>query len=63
MEQENDRDTNCNGGAQYSHQRFGEETGRPGKKRRSGDHPNYDIVEIAQNIEKSRGDVMRLAVT
>ena len=34
-----------------------------GKKRRNGDHPNYSIVEISQNTEKSPGDLRRLAVT
>ena len=28
-----------------------------------GDHPNYSIVEISQNTEKSPGDLRRLAVT
>ncbi len=29
----------------------------------SGDNPNYSIVEISQNTEKSPGDLRRLAVT
>ena len=29
----------------------------------SGDHPNYSIIKIGQNTEKSPGDTMRLAVT
>ena len=29
----------------------------------SGDHPNYSIVEIGQNTEKSPGDLRRFAVT
>ena len=29
----------------------------------SGDHPNYSIVEIGQNTEKSPGYLRRLAVT
>ena len=29
----------------------------------SGDHPNYSIVEVSLNIEKSPGDLKRLAVT
>ena len=32
-------------------------------KRSSGDHPNYSIVEIDQNTEKSPGDSRRLIVT
>ena len=31
--------------------------------RTSGDHPNYSIVEISQNTEKSAGDLRRLTVT
>ena len=38
-------------------------TGGLGNNRRSGDHPNYCITEISQNIEKSPGDLRRLAVT
>ena len=29
----------------------------------SGDHPNYSLVEIGQNTEKSPGDLRRIAVT
>ena len=32
-------------------------------KRTIGDHPNYNIVEIGQNTEKSPGDLRRLAFT
>ena len=32
-------------------------------ERTSGDHPNYSIIEIGQNTEKSPGDLKRLAVT
>ena len=32
-------------------------------KRTSGDYPNYYIIEIGQNTEKSPGDLRRLAVT
>ena len=27
------------------------------------DHPNYCIIEIGQNTQKSHGDLMRLAIT
>ena len=33
-----------------------------GNKRTSVDHPNYRIIEISQNTEKSSGDLCRLAV-
>ena len=32
-------------------------------KRASENHPNYSIIEIGQNTEKSPGDLRRLAVT
>ena len=32
-------------------------------RRTSQDHPNYGIVEVAQNTEKSPGDLRRLDVT
>ena len=63
MEYESDSDTNCNLHTWYSHQRTGTETRRFGNKRTSVDHPNYSIVEISQNTEKSPGDLKRLAVT
>ena len=34
-----------------------------GNKRTSRDHPNYSIIKISQNAEKSPGDLRRLAVT
>ena len=40
-----------------------EGTGGLGKKRTSEDHPNYCIVEIDQNTEKSPVDLKRVAVT
>ena len=41
------------------HQRSNNETGGLGNKRSSGDHPNYSIIKIGQNNDKSLG----LAVT
>ena len=35
--------------------------GGVGNKRTSGDHPNYCIIEIGQNTEKSSGHLRRLA--
>ena len=29
----------------------------------SGNHPNYCVIEIGQNTEKSPGDLKRLVVT
>ena len=47
----------------YSHQRLNKGSGGLGNKRASRDHPNYCIIEIGKNTEKSPGDLSRLAVT
>ena len=52
--------TNCNWCYWYSHQRIIKGTGGLGNKRTSGDHPNYYIIEISQNTEKSQGDLLSL---
>ena len=56
-------DTNYNWCTQNSSQRFVKGTGRFRNWRTSGDHPNYSIVEVGQNTEKSPGDFRRHAVT
>ena len=63
MKPERDSDTKWNRCTRYSHQRFGTRTRRLGSWRTSGDNPNYYIVEIGQNTEKSPGDLRRLAVS
>ena len=62
MKYEGDGDTNCNRCTRNSHQKFGTGTGGLGNKRTSGDYPNYSIVEISQNTEKSPGDLRGLTV-
>ena len=62
MVHESDGDTNCNSYVRNRHQRINTGTGEVGNKRKSGDHPNYNIVEIGQNIKKSLGDLRILAV-
>ena len=47
-------------GALGSHRKINKGTGN---KRTNGDHPNYCIIEIGQNTEKSPGDLKRPAVT
>ena len=47
----------------FSDQRIDTATGGLGNKRSNGDHPNYRIVEISQNTEKSPGYFRRLTVT
>ncbi len=63
MEHESDGDTNCNWRARYSHKGIDKKNGRLVNKRMNGDHPNYSIIEIDQNTEKSPGDLRRLALT
>ena len=63
MEHESDVFTNCNWCSLYSHQRINKETQGLANKRTSGDHPNYCIIEIGQNTEKSTGDLKSLIVT
>ena len=58
MEHKSDDDTDCNWYMRYNNQKFGTETGGLGNKRTSGDDPNYNIVEIGQNTEKSPGDLV-----
>ena len=40
-----------------------QDTGRIGNKSTNGDHPNYCIIGIGQNTEKSPADLRTLAVT
>ena len=61
MDQECDKDTNCYWGVRYSRQRIVTWTRGHGNKRTSGDHLNYDIIEISQNTKKSPGDLKGLA--
>ena len=63
MEHEGIGDTTCGWCTQDNPQRIGKGTGRLGNKRTNGDHPDYSIIKIGQNTEKSTGDLRRLAVT
>ena len=63
MEHEGEGDTNYNWRTKKNIQRTGKGTGRLENKRTSEDHPNYSIIKIGQNTEKSPGDLRRLAVT
>ena len=63
VEHESDGDTSCNWCSWHSHQRISTKTGGLENNRTSGDHPNYCIIEIGQNIEKSLGDLKWLDVT
>ena len=57
MEHEGDHHANCDWCFWYSHQRIITGTGGLGSTRMSGDHPNYNIIENGQNIEKSPGEL------
>ena len=59
---ESDFYTDYNWCSWYIHRWIIKETGGLGKKRTSGDHPNYYTMENGQNTEKSPGDLRRLAV-
>ena len=58
-----DGDIICNWPRWNNLQRIGKGIGRLGNKRASGDTPDYSIIMIGQNTEKSPGDLRRLAVT
>ena len=47
----------------YSHQRISTGIGKLENKKTRGDYSNYSIVKIAQNTEKSPGDLRRLSAT
>ena len=63
VEYESHDDTNCDSYSWYSHQRICTRSGGLGNKKIRGDHPNYWIIEIGQNTEKSPVNLRRLAVT
>ena len=63
MEHENVDCTNCNFSFRYIQQMIDTRTGGLGNKRTSRDNPDYCIIEIVQNTEKSPEDLRRLAVT
>ena len=55
--------TNYNWSTRNNLQGLWKGTGRVGNWRTDWDHPNYNIIEIGQNTEKSPGDLWRLDVT
>ena len=63
MKQEGDGDTNCNWCTRNNPQRIDKGTGGLGYKRMSRDHPDYSIIKIGQNTEKSPRDLRILVVT
>ena len=63
MKHEGNDDTNSIWWTQNNRQRLGKCTGRFWIQRASRDHPDYSIVKIGQNTEKSPGDLIRLSIT
>ena len=63
MEHESDVYTNYIWCSWYSNKKIGKKTRGRGNKGTSGNNPNYNIIEISQNTEKSPGDLTRLVVT
>ena len=63
MEHKGDCDTNCKWSTWNNPPKLDKGTGRLGNKRISGDHPDYSIIKIDKNTERSSRDVRRLAMT
>ena len=62
MKQEGDGDTNCNRWTRNNPQRIDKRTRRLRNLKTRWEHPEYIIIRIGQNIEKSTGDLRRFAV-
>ena len=63
MEHESEGDIKCNWHSRCNQQRISTGSGGHENRRMSGDHPNYRIVEIGQNTEKSPEDLRKFTVT
>ena len=63
MEHKGDDYTKCNWCFWHSNKRITKEPGELGSWWTSGDHPSHSIIDNGQNIEKSPGDLTRLAAT
>ena len=63
MKHDGDTDTNCNWCPWSNPQRFDKGAGRFRNQSMSEDHPDYSVIKIRQNTEKSFGNVKRLVVT
>ena len=62
IEHEGDGNTDYNWCTWNNPQSFSKGTGRPENNRTREDHPNYIKAKIDENMEKSHGDLKRLAV-
>ena len=63
MEHEGGGDTNCNWCARNNPQMLGKGIGRLRNQTTSRNHPDYTIIKIGQNTEKSPEDLRRHAIT
>ena len=60
VQHEGNDDTNCRWCSWNDTKRLGEGTGGNGNQWNNRDHPEYSIVEISQNTQKSHGDLLLL---
>ena len=63
MEHGSDGDTNYKWNTRNNPQMLGKRTRRLRNQRASRSYPDYSIIKIDKNTEKSPGDVRRIAVT
>ena len=63
MERKGEGDTTCNWWTWHILKKAWKEAGKVGNLRTNWDHPDYNIIIIGLNREKSPGDLWRLAVT
>ena len=63
MEHEGGNDTSCKWRTWNDPQRIGKGTGKLRNQRASREHPDYCIIKISHDTEKSPGNLRRLAVT
>ena len=62
MEHDCDGDTSCNWCTWNDRHRFRKRFETIGNQWKNREHPNYSIIKIGQNIEKSPVDLRRLAL-
>ena len=63
MDHEGDGGISCNRFTWNDFKMIGKGTGKIGNQKTSRNHPSYSFVKISQNIEKSPGDLRRIAVS
>ena len=63
MDHEGDSDTKCNWCTWNNPQRLSKKTGRLRNQIMNRDHPDYSIIKIDQNTEKSPEDLRSLGIS